>query len=111
MTGPIILLTCYASVCLLACVCVSRTHRHALAQQGCPDPCCLRYLTRRLINIEMTSGKEVQRFTSGERQEEGRMEKGGGRRSDSAGGEKGGRRGEERGEEDCGRRVRRRVER
>lgn len=51
-----------------------------------------RYLTRRLINIEMTSGREVQRLTSGERQEagmgDGGEENGG---SDSARGEEGGR--------------------
>lgn len=57
MTGPIILLTFCQYVCV--CVCVRGL-------------CCLRYLTRRLINIEMTSGREVQRLTSGERQEGGR---------------------------------------
>lgn len=41
------------------CVCVSE----ALAR--------LHYLTRRLINIEMTLGREVQRFTSGERRKAG----------------------------------------
>lgn len=88
VAAPVVLLTCHASVSLSFCV--PHTHTQAsLAQQGCPDPCCLRYLTRRLINIEMTSGKEVQRFTSGERQEGGGMEKGGWR-SDSTGGEEGG---------------------
>lgn len=87
------------------CVCVARTHTDTHWHgKGVRDPCCLRYLTRRLINIEMTSGKEVQRFTSGVRQEGGR-EDGGRRRSDSTGGE-----GRRRRQEDCGRRVRR-VER
>lgn len=71
MTGPIILLTCYASVCL--CPTHADTHWHG---KGVRDPCCLHYLTRRLINIEMTSGKEVQRFTSGLRQEGGREDGG-----------------------------------
>lgn len=56
MTGPIILLTFSASMCVWVCV------------RGL---CCLRYLTRKLINIEMTSGR-VQCFTSGERQEGGK---------------------------------------
>lgn len=58
----------------LLCQCVSVSHAHTQTlwhAKGVRDPCCLRYLTRRLINIEMTSGKEVQRFTSGVRQEGG----------------------------------------
>lgn len=57
VTGPIILRTFSASMCVWVCV------------RGL---CCLRYLTRKLINIEMTSGRGVQCFTSGERQEGGK---------------------------------------
>lgn len=51
-------------LCICVCVCVSE----ALAR--------LRYLTRRLINIEMTLGREVQRFTSGERRKAGKPKRG-----------------------------------
>lgn len=57
-------------MCVYMCVCV-RVVRVSKAFAW------LRYLTRRLINIEMTLGREVQHFTSGKRWKGGKPERGG----------------------------------